>query len=298
MTKSKYSDWTKGQVESLINIIGEENVRELLAGNLKIRFEKVIKSFFDRHGRRISQGLLAKVCDPNRQFRLDQPDLDQESSNASRITRLHQCLDIDTGITAEQFQSESHRLLTLIGDNPQIANLARGVCLPVVLPQLIVDDLGTELELYLDRVGKSYAGTFSGRKFHNHRKGELVGKVSIVQESRQDHLIERMRQGPVIGLHFPNPLQGFSINASREQMSTLPQGFVLSGIDTVIAMIMYPDVLACGANTPGLDLASFLWQSADYSLCFGANDVRLDFALTDDLVHACGRYSGGLFFLG
>ena len=51
---SKYADWTRGHVESLINILGEKNAEELRRGNLSVEFKEVIKKLFDKHGRRIS----------------------------------------------------------------------------------------------------------------------------------------------------------------------------------------------------------------------------------------------------
>ena len=93
-------------------------------------------------------------------------------------------------------------------------------------------------------------------------------------------------------------IQGFSIHADREQMSTLPEGFVLSGMDTPIAMVMYSDILARDYNTPGLDLATLQWQSADCSLSFKACDGGLGFVSTDVLASAHDDYSGGLLFLG
>lgn len=294
---SEYADWTRGQVEALINIIGEETAKGLLAGDVSAEFKEVVKKFFDKHGRRIPEGLQANVCDANRDFRLDQPKLD-EVDFANRILRLHGCLSIDTEVMAEQLKAETERLLAVIRENSQIANIANGVCLPVVLPKLVTDDLGAELELYLAGVDNSYAKTFGDRKFYNHCKGTLANQVNIVDGSRHDQLIGRMKECPVIGLHFPNPLQGFSINASREQMLTLPEGFILSGIDTSIAMVMYPDILARDWNTPGLDLAALSWQSADSSLFFRAHDGRLDFFRTDYLAYAYDDYSGGLLFLG
>ncbi|MFH1551378.1 MAG: hypothetical protein ABIC36_00685 [bacterium] len=292
---SKYADWTRGQVEALINIIGEENAKGLLAGDVSIEFKEVVKKFFDRHGRRIPKDLQANVCDANRDFRLDQPKLDTESDFANRILRLHGCLNIDTEVTAEQLMAETKRLLDIIWEKFQITNI---VCLPVVLPKLVTDDLGAELELYLAGVNNSYAKTFSNRKFYNHRIGILANEVSIVDGSRHDQLIARIKEGPVIGLHFPNPLQGFSIHASREQMSTLPEGFILSGMDTPIAMAMYPDILARDWNTPGLALAAFSWQSADYSLSFRAFDGRLAFGYTVCLAFAYDYCSSGLLFFG
>lgn len=40
------------------------------------------------------------------------------------------------------------------------------------------------------------------------------------------------------------------------------------------------------------------WQSPGYSLCFKANDDKLDFDNTDNLTNANDNYSGGLLFLG
>ena len=295
---SKYADWTRGQVEALINIIGEENAKGLLAGDVSAEFKEVVKKFFDKHGRRIPEGLQANVCDANRKFRLDQPKLDEEVDFANRIMRLHSCLSIDTGITAEQLKTETERLLALIRENSQIANIANGVWLPVISPKLVTDDLGAELELYLTGVNNSYIKTFSDRKFYNHRKGTLANKVNIVDGSRHDQLIEKMKQGPVMGIHFPNPLQGFSINANQEQMLTLPEGFILSGMDIPIVMMMYPDILARDYNTPGLDMAALSWQSVGYSFFFKTYDDRLDFDYTDNLTYTDDDYSGGLLFLG
>ncbi len=277
---------------------GRDVVNAVLRDEKTVIIKDAIQLFLDKHGRRIPEGLQSNVCDANRDFRLDQPKLEAEVDYADRILRLHGCLDVDTEITAEQLKAETERLLVIIRDNPQIANITNGVYLPVILPQITTDDIGTALEQYLEGVGKSYVKTFDDRKLYNHRKGTLANEVSIVDGSRHDQLIKRMEQGPVMGIHFPNPLQGFSINADREQVLTLPEGFVLSGMDTPIAMMMYSDILACDYNTPGLDMAAFSWRSAFYSLSFEARDVRLFFCSTAILALADDAYSGGLLFLG
>ena len=272
---------------------GRDYVDAVLRGDLTIELKKAIKALFDKHGRRIPKNLQTSVCDANRDFRLDQPKLNSDTDYANRIMRLHGCLGVDTGITTQQLKAETERLLLLIMDNSQIINIGQGVWLPVVLPQLTTDDLGTALDQYLKGVGKSYVKTFNNREFSNCSR--MTSNVSIVDGSRHNQLIERMRQGPVIGIHFPNSLQGFSINASREQMSTLPKGFILSGIDTFIAMAMYPDILARDYNTPGLDIAALSWWSAR-SLFFQADNDGLAFASADDSPRVGGNYSGGLFF--
>ena len=289
---------TAEQVEKLIDIIGEENVKRLLAGKITLEFKETAKGLFDKHGRRIPVNLRVDVCDADGSFRLDQPEMVNEVDYANRILRLHECLDVNTGITAEQLKAETERLLSLIRNTPQIVNILRGVWLPVVMPSLTDEDLGTTLEQYLEGVGKSYVKTFGDRKFYNYRKGELAGKVITALGGRHDQLVERMKRGPVVGIHFPDSLRGFSINAGRGQMESLPKEFILSGMDTVIAIAMYPDVLACGWGTPALDLAVLSWWSAGASLSFGARDAGLHFGSTADLVHASGGYSAGLLFLG
>ncbi len=258
-----------------------------------------VQSLFDEYGRRIPKDLQAKVCDANRNFRLGQPKLDEEADFISYIMRLHEfIMDVSAmHITVEQLQLETERLLTIIRNDSRVANILNGVYLPVILPQLTTDDLGTALDQYLEGVSKSYVACFSGQELCSYYQDGLANKVSIINGSRHNQLIERMKQGLVIGIHFPNPLQGFSINASREQMSTLPESFILSGIDTFIAMAMYPDILACGSNTPFLDMAALFWQPNDYSFNFENHGSVLGFGNTIDLAVALNNCSGGLLFL-
>lgn len=277
---------------------GREVVNAILRGEKTVTVEDAIRLFFDKHGRRIPEGLQANVCDAKWIFRLEQPKLDEENDFADRIFRLHECLGINTRITAEQFMAETKRMLAIIMEKSQIANITNGVYLPVIIPRFMTDDLGVELDLYLDGVARSYVKTFGDRKFHNFRKGTLANKVSVVEGSRHDRLIERMKEGPVIGLHFPNSLQGFSIRADREQMLGLSRRLILSGMDTVIAMTMYPDKLARDWHTPGLDLAALQWHFGNYSFNFRADGAALGFSGTDSLASAAAEYSGGLLFLG
>jgi hypothetical protein len=114
-------------------------------------------------------------------------------------------------------------------NSPQVANIANGIWLPIVMPKFEAYDLGAVLESYVEASRKSYSfETFESRnvgnpffrdarKFESYAKGKLAGQVSVVENSRQDRLIWRMKRGPVIAIHFPNSLQGCWLNASREQ---------------------------------------------------------------------------------
>lgn len=126
-----------------------------------------------------------------------------------------------------------------------------------------------------------------------------MGKVSILDGTRHDQLINRLAEGTVVALYFPNALQGYSINAGWEQIATMPEGCLLAGgIDTSVAYIGYPDVLGRDGKTPVLTCDALGWESAEYSLCFHADDSDARFAYTDSLSDANDYCSGGLVFLG
>jgi hypothetical protein len=261
---------------------------------------KELEVLFDGNGRRrphIPKKLKSNICDADGDFRLDQPKLEQDIDYANRVTILHESLGIDTGITGKQLRQEEQRLRKMIADMSQVANILKGVCLPVVLTKRHNDDIGEDLEWQMEGVNRSYAKIFPDRRFYNYREGTLAGQVKIIKKSRYQAVWDRRASEHIITLFFPNPLQGFSINAQREQMASLAKfRFVLSG--AVESMAMYSDVLASGRNRPGLELAALSWRSADYSLHFEASDDKLDFLAAGYLASAYDSFSGGLLFLG
>lgn len=262
---------------------------------------------FDKNSRRIPpKGLQARVCDPNRAFYLKHPQLDEAAYRSFRAESVDAYKDILpqkhlkklSKITGEEIKEKVERLVSLIENNSQIANLVKGtgVWLPTILPPLVKKDLGREVDMYLEAVAKSYTKVFSDRRFFNHC-GILENKLSIAEGSNHEQLIERMKEGPVIGIRFPNPLQGYSVDADREQMATLSgTGLILSGIDTLAAMVTHTRTLARGWYTPGLDLAALGFAGS--SLGFKAFNDGLCFGSTDYLACVDGRDSGGLLFLG
>jgi len=305
----EYGELTHNQWVAVANKLGKaaelpgvEAVKGLLSGELDICVVAVIRSLFTKLGFRIPQDLEAKARDPNKSFYLEQLKPKTRIDYANLIMGLQgafvDLLPLNIGVACDEFKEEIERLVALLQEDPRVQNILNSVCLPIIMPKLEYDDLGEALEFYVEAAGQAYRKAFPERVFTNYRKGALANHVSVVEGSRHEQLIERMRQGPVIGLHFPNPLQGFSIHAAREQMDTLPQGFVLSGMDTPIAMAMYPKTLARDYNTPALDLAALQWQSAADSLCFKAGDAELSFGSTGSLAAAGDNDSGGLLFLG
>lgn len=297
-------DWTTGQLNALVKKIGEEDARAILRGEKIAVIEDVpFVELFDKNGRRIPpRGLKAAVCDANRNFYLKQPKLETVEDYANRLVRFQEAFHPGPCMSAAEFQGRAKELLEQLEKDERLRNLLKGVHLPVIVPELEAKDFdyGQVLEeVFLAAVGWAYQREFPGRKFNNYRQGELAGRVNIIEGSRHDQLIAKMRQGPVVGICFPNPLQGYSILADREQMTTLPQKLLLNGgFDTAAAEVGYPDILARDFNTPGQDCAALSWRSAWCSLVFGAGGDWFGFALTGGLAVARDHYSGGLAFFG
>ena len=234
------------------------------------------------------------MVDANRDFRLRQPKLDYDQLIARAVELLQQ----GPIMSGAEFAARAKAIIEQVKSDPQLANLLKGVHLPIVLPQMLVADYGQTLdEVFLTAMEKAYIAAFPGRRFDNYRKGDLTNKVIMAPNTRHEQLLAKMGAGAVVGVYFPTALQGFSIPASREQMSTLPDNIILSGgLDIAMAMVMYPEVLAKDYNTPGLDMAALQWASADASLCFKARGAYLVF--DGGSLRARGYYSGGLLLLG
>ncbi len=296
-------EMTGGQMAALIHKVGGlEVVHQILQGKVAITIADVIRKFFDKNGRGIPENLEASVCNPNSEYKLTQPEVLTNGYMAAAYERVEKFLSDPLGrgmLSYGSYQELVHMLIERLKADETTANLLKGVYLPIVIPQLVVEDYGDTLEtVFISGVENSYKDQYPKRTFTNYRKGELAGNVSIVEGSRHDQLVTKMAEAPVVGIYFPNPMQGFSVNAQREFVQTLPEGFLLSsGFDTATAMLMYPGVLAESNKTPGYDCAAMQFKSPEQSLYFEATGGKLEFG-RDDLGLARVSSSGGLLFVG
>jgi hypothetical protein len=299
----KYDEWSRGDDEALLNRLGGIEVAQRIAkGELQVQFVNgvaVVKSalvtLFDKRCRRIPPSeLQSSIVDIVRGFLLIQPKLNYGRLITLATERLQQ----GTIMSGAEFEARATAILKLVKADRQLANLLKGVHLPIVLPQMRVDNYGKALdEVFLTAVERAYTAAFPDRSFNNYLKGDLDGKVTIAANTRHEQLIAKMSAGAVVGIYFPTALQGFSIPADREQMASLPDNIILSGgLDIAMVMAMYPEVLARDFNTLGLDMAALQWGSADFSLCFKACDGNLGFVRR--FLGAHGDFSGGLLLLG
>ncbi|MBI4427273.1 MAG: hypothetical protein HY569_02225 [Candidatus Magasanikbacteria bacterium] len=308
LEEPKYAGETLGRWEAILNLtqkFGTDVLDRWLAGELEPTFVGVVRAFFDQHGRFIPRSITASHTDPNRDFSLAPPnggwekyDLVQLNLSA-RVARLASFVPSDAGLilpTAEEvcgFLARCEAIRVRVRDDKTVANILNGPNLPTFLPKFRVGDLGTFVELLVTIVKRSYEAQFPGRTFYNHRVGDLVGKVSVVEASRFQQVISEMAHNHVSGLDFLTPFQGFSIPADHEAVALLPEEFILSGLDTFINWALYPDILLPHSKTPGYDLAAFFWGSSLSSLCGEAGGGDAGFGGGD--LSANDDCSAGLF---
>lgn len=303
LPKPECGDITLGQIGAVIKILGgQSRWDEIVNLHVVITLVEAPRKTFDCNGRLIPKDkdnkiLLAKVRDPNKDFSLIMPSIIVEYE--CYLGRLKRSFPAGTRfVSAEEFKKRIEDLIMKLCQDDSLANLMQGVFLPVCFPQHALGDYGTDLEkIFLPAVAASYRAQFPGRKFDNHQRGHLAGKVEVVEYSHQV-LLDKMKDGPVVGLQFI-PMQGFSIQAQREIMRSLPGSLCLSGaIDLAVALTAHPDVLVRDNQAPGYDCSATSLKPNDCAFRFERNNNILHFCSTGRVEHALDSYSGSLVFIG
>jgi hypothetical protein len=292
-----YDDLSHKQWIALGNKCGGlENVLAVLCGEMKITVEEAIRLLIDKNGRGIPQPeVTARVCDPNLFSFFDRL---AEDFNLQELVSRFEVLFGKTEITNDlgaRLNAIKENLLV----DPRIANLLNGPYFPIILPQIPKGDYGTMLEsLLLPVVDKAYTEAFPDRKFVNRRGGALAGQVKIVDE-RHAQLIADLENGPIVGIFFPSPLQGFLVKAQRQMANLTPENLSLAGpIEYAVSLALYPKQLARGTNTPYMDCSAVQWCVSSYSLYFIADDDKLSFVRRGDLDYLDADSTGGFFARG
>lgn len=275
------------------------NAFQLLCGEKDAILVQAAKMLFDRNGRRIPPyHLEGNICDPDSSFKLNRLEQLDYLSIWEKIRNFFPQIQL---ISADKFAVRCVELLGQLRGNDLTANILNGVCLPICIPRMKIKDYSKVMEdIFLPAVKDSYESKFTDRQFFNLPVlQDTKLEISIAEESRHQLLIDRLARGPVAGLYFPNPLQGFSGIASREQIRFLPEGFCLTGgVDTATALVAYPNVLARDYQTPALDMAA-LKLAQDYSqLYFWAYDDKLELMDSGYLSLAGKNGSAGLLYIG
>lgn len=311
---SKYSDFTRGEEEALLNIIGGSDVaRKLLQGELRfsisekaLRIVGAVQKLFDKNGRRIKpKGLSSAICDPHKDLYINQPTMDYQE----RLCFGFSDTGLNPGMSLEDFSAKTDKLLNNLQSREELKNLLNGSYFPIIIPKLYLSNpLGLRgmIQEIIKAVRKSYEKNIllklrERRPFKIYDEGALQGVFVDACGSRYDRLLKRINKESVVGIYFPTVFQGYSVYAQREQMITLPQGLILSGpLDVGMAFAMYPDVLGRDSNTPRYLCSAVdklgMWGASSLSFSGGGSDA----SFSSNGASSCSdsRSSGGLLFIG
>ncbi|MFA6304569.1 MAG: hypothetical protein WCV73_04965 [Patescibacteria group bacterium] len=160
--------------------------------------------------------------------------------------RLAHLLEVgfSVDILPDVVEDRVNSLLSTIKLDKKIKNLLKGVYLWFVIPQMDIADLGEATKKFIKVAAASYCRRDPSYRQSEIEPSNLAGQVEITLNSRYGQLIEKVSNGPVVGIYFPGSLQGYSENARQEQMESLPENCILSGpLEMAISSIMFPDVL-------------------------------------------------------
>ncbi len=316
-----YPPKTKEEVRALLNASeGEKRVGRWPISSGRARTTPSTgQALFDRYGRRIPlPGIREAVVDADRCLaHLRRPSLTRPAC-AERLAQLFYQLHFSHSpvfllladlpgytrpkFTVEIFGARVSAILEKIEAVPPIADILRGVYFPIFVPPIYLFDYGVTMEtVFLPTVERSLRAQFPDRTINHERHGKLAGAVEMMEGTRHEDLVKAMKEEEgVVAVYFPIALQGYSCQAAREQMYSLPEGLTLAGgLDTSAAMIMWPDFLARDDRVPVLDMSALRYESAAYALAFGpdfADDSKWVFGNRNP--GAYGTTSSGLLAIG
>ena len=209
---------------------------------------------FDEFGRCIPKTTFPVHATSRRYFKCDEP----QTSMKEAYARIKRYLGPGIEVSEHDFCDAINRITQQMRNNPSTRKILSGVGVPFIIPRMLVTEIGTLLEeKFIPAIANAYESKFPAYRFTNHAVIGLAGKLSVLEGSRHERLIEAMSRKDVVGIYFPS-LTEYSIPACIEQLQSLPDNLMLSGgFDTCAALTGTPEVLMRKEGYPPM-----LWLGA------------------------------------
>ena len=262
--------------------------------------------YFDKSGWRVPSSDMRTFGESrSNYYRLDQPLIDY----ASILGRICRHLGTDLDITADQFEGRVGSLFSELRSSADVGDLAEGVYVPFVFRRARPGaDLGTELQDHLlPGVQRSFTERFPGARFKAVLQGDsvLAGRVGLDPHARYQKFVDASEQGTVVGIYFPQALQGFDLASQRRQMQSLPDPAGMSiclsgGVDICAALTGTPELLFSEEfYTPIPTMAAYVHSDERLALLLKAYGPHMEFwcmtqMLTPNVTQVSEQWAGGL----
>ncbi|MBT4162878.1 MAG: hypothetical protein HOC70_10285 [Gammaproteobacteria bacterium] len=198
------------------------------------------ENLFNEYGRLVPESLTNAVYEQSRRYFLcDAPSTDLDDIYSRTCNILGPADDL----TADDFRGRIEKILSSLESDPATKGITAGVHIPLLIPRMDIDDLGSALEEhYLPAVERAFLQRLPEAEFSNETNG-LAGKLSVRDGSRHGQLLEKLAKQSVVGVYFP-AMTEYSVPAAVEQIQRMPENCLLTGgIDLCAALIAAPDAL-------------------------------------------------------
>jgi len=254
-------------------------------------------SNFDGYGRCIPASLTAPAHkDSRRYFTITQPQVDYHEI----YQRLNKIFNFSAQLSVSDFEIRAEEILNQLRADGSNQKICSGIAVPFILPQANYADIGEVFQsTYLDGVKQTFQQMFPDYSFDSYCQDSLVGKFSVTQGTRQDKLMQAMKEGVVVGYYFPCLLE-YSVPATIEKIAALPENFILAGgFDTSAALIGSPKILLKKDGYPPLLwIPGFSTDNANEGYHFEAYGYDLTFNRRMHLGQVAEYWASGLVVLG
>ena len=278
-----------------------------LARQTKSKFKKkAYMQYFDESGRRVPRdGLRVFSSGASTYYRLTQPSMDY-GLILDRITR-HQTIPLN--ISASEFKARADSLLDQLKLDSGYSNMTNGVFVPFVCRRAPKDaDLGSELQSrLLPALHRAFNERYPDAHFKAVLQGnsKLNGQISLDLHSKYDEFITACEQESVVGLYFPQALQGFDVNSQQLQMHLLPASSTVKvclsgGLDICTALTGVPELLISGEfYTPIPIMSAYRHNDDRLVLLLKAYGPHMEFwcmtkMLTKTTTQVSEQWTGGI----
>lgn len=267
---------------------GDSNaIPRILSGELEITLSELL---FDRYGRRTGRHWLES---PTRGLkgaanRADPPILADKPGKREILRRAFETWQKlygrDESMPFDGWLDALHAVESGIRQDRRVKNILKGPWLPLLIPRTDVrndvPNYGEVLERFLIPLGRVHEETFPDRIRKNlleDPRWDWKTWVQLDPVSRQNSLWAQAVNRPITALWFPAALRGYSVSAAREQMSALPERFVLAGaIEAVMALTGFMRELDGTYNWLHYDCAAVKHNADAFSIVLGAQTLCLE----------------------
>lgn len=263
----KYGKEFLGRYEALRNNLGDDLTAKLLANKIRIVpkdqtwvIESVPEPLFYKNGRLIPRrDLQGEVYKPpthsgNYKFGMREPNND----HGQILARLQDAFRSKDGWpSAGEFKFRIAAIEERLKADEPVSRILEGFGFDFCIPLTQKGDLGKIISTrFVSALSRAFNKEFKPRRYFNeevsyshdrygYNKGysskKLEGQLTVVEGSRHEELMEKVSHEYVIGKFFPC-MQGYPVEAAREAIKTLPDGFFLNGgYDTFCTLIGHVD---------------------------------------------------------